>query len=237
MLALQGVRRQWDRPAKPVMPITMRDLARMAELADLESVAGLALWAAILVGFFGLFRKDNLTVGKSQAWNARGALVREDVLFEESGGVVWIRVRHSKTIQCGERYHWVPLVAVHGSGLCPVEALRRLMLAMDGLPDDAPLFQMEGKGKRGALVPMSHAALVAGLKSLAGRAGLDPARYAGHSLRRGGATAAMRLQVDRLYIKLQGDWKSDCWERYCELDDEQRLILPAAFAEAARELS
>ncbi|KAK3274110.1 hypothetical protein CYMTET_17692, partial [Cymbomonas tetramitiformis] len=34
-----------------------------------------------------------------------------------------------------------------------------------------------------------------------------------------------------------GDWKFDCWERYCELDDEQRLILPAAFAEAAKELS
>ncbi|KAK3274660.1 hypothetical protein CYMTET_17165 [Cymbomonas tetramitiformis] len=64
-------------------------------------------------------------------------------------------------------------------------------------------FCVEGRGKRGALVPMAHAALVAGLKSLA----------------------------------VQGDWKSDCWERYCELDDEQRLILPAAFAEAAKELS
>ncbi|KAK3249221.1 hypothetical protein CYMTET_41342 [Cymbomonas tetramitiformis] len=235
--ALQGVRRQWDRPAKPVMPITLRDLARMAEFADMESITGLALWAAILVGFYGLFRKDNLTVGKSQAWNARGALVREDVLFAEDGDVVWIRVRHSKTIQCGERYHWVPLVAVPGSRLCPVEALRRLMLATEGLPDEAPLFQVEGRGKRGALVPMAHAALVAGLKSLAVQVGLDPARYAGHSLRRGVATAAMRLKVEKLYIKLQGDWKSDCWERYCELDDEQRLILPAAFAEAAKELS
>ncbi|KAK3261883.1 hypothetical protein CYMTET_29237, partial [Cymbomonas tetramitiformis] len=154
--ALQGVRRQWDRPAKPVMPITLRDLARMAESSDMESITGLALWAAILVGFYGLFRKDNLTTGKSQAWNAR--------------------VRHSKTIQCGERYHWVPLVAVPGSRLCPVEALRRLMLATEGLPDEAPLFQVEGRGKRGALVPMSHAALAAGLKSLAVQVGLDPAR-------------------------------------------------------------
>eukprot|EP00854_Cymbomonas_tetramitiformis_P017777 gene17777-biopygen18362 len=63
------------------------------------------------------------------------------------------------------------------------------------------------------------------------------ARYAGHSLRRGWATAALRLQMDRLYIKLQRDWKSDCYERYCELDDEQRLILPAALAEAAKALS
>ncbi|KAK3272164.1 hypothetical protein CYMTET_19516 [Cymbomonas tetramitiformis] len=72
-LTFCGVRRQWDRPAKPVMPITLRDLARMTEFADMESITGLALWAAILVGFYGLFRKDNLTTGKSQAWNARAA--------------------------------------------------------------------------------------------------------------------------------------------------------------------
>ncbi|KAK3238425.1 hypothetical protein CYMTET_51559 [Cymbomonas tetramitiformis] len=57
--------------------------------------------------------------------------------------------------------------------------------------------------------------------------------YAGHSLRRGGATAAMRLDVASIYIKMQGDWKSDCFERYCELDTEQKLILPGAMAEAA----
>ncbi|KAK3245284.1 hypothetical protein CYMTET_45136 [Cymbomonas tetramitiformis] len=140
---LQDVRRAWDRLAKPVMPITLRDLARMAEFADMETITGAALWAAILVGFYGLFRKDNLTVGKSQARNTRGALVREDVLFAVAGDVVWIRVRHSKTIQ--------------------------LMLAMGDLPEEAPLFQVEGRGKRGALVPMTHAVMVmvAGLKKLA----------------------------------------------------------------------
>ncbi|KAK3284810.1 hypothetical protein CYMTET_7554 [Cymbomonas tetramitiformis] len=180
--ALQGVRRTWDRPAKPMMPITLRDLVSMAEFADVETITGAALWEAILVGFYSLFRKDNLTVGKSQAW-------------------CW------------------------------------LMLATGDLSEEAPLFQVEGRGKRGALVPMTHAVLAAGLKRLAEQVGLDPARFAKHSLRRGGATAALRLKVDRLYIKLQGDWKSDCYERYCELDDEQRLILPAAFAEAAKELS
>eukprot|EP00854_Cymbomonas_tetramitiformis_P034230 gene34230-biopygen21629 len=115
--------------------------------------------------------------------------------------------------------------------------MRRLMLATGDMPEEAPLFQMERKGKRGGRVPMTHVALVAGLKELAGQVGLDPARYAGHSLRRGGTTTALRLQVDWLYIELQGEWKSNCYERYCELDDEQRLTLPAAFAEAAKALS
>ncbi|KAK3262254.1 hypothetical protein CYMTET_28884 [Cymbomonas tetramitiformis] len=119
-----------------------------------------ALWAAILVGFFGLFRKDNLTTGKAGAWNTRGALVRDDVLFQAGGQVVWIR-------------------------------------------------------------------------ALAQQVGLEPGSYSGHSLRWGGATAALRLDVNNIYIKLQGDWKSDRFEGYRELDREQKLILPVAMAEAA----
>eukprot|EP00854_Cymbomonas_tetramitiformis_P014304 gene14304-biopygen14746 len=58
----------------------------------------------------------------------------------------------------------------------------------------------------------------------------------GHSLRTGGATAARKLEVLGAYIKAQGDWKSDCFERYCELDSDQRLILPGAMAEATAAL-
>jgi len=231
---LQGVKRCWGRPPKPVMPLTLADLAKMAVLISPHDLGQEALWAAILVGFFGLFRKDNLTTGKAGAWNSRGALVRDDVLFHMDGSVVWIRVRHSKTIQCGERHHWVPLRAVPGSRLCPVRALMRLMERTAGRPGDSALFVMEKvTGRRAAVVPMTHDALVAGIKSLAERVGLDPSSYAGHSLRRGGATAAMRLDVASIYIKMQGDWKSDCFERYCELDTEQKLILPGAMAEAA----
>ncbi|KAK3246831.1 hypothetical protein CYMTET_43646 [Cymbomonas tetramitiformis] len=98
----------------------------------------------------------------------------------------------------------------------------------------SPLFVMEKvTAKKGTVVPMTHEVLVAGIKALAQQVGLDPGSYAGHSLRRGGATAALRLDVNNIYIKLQGDWKSDCFEGYCDLDQEQKLILPVAMAEAA----
>ena len=233
---LQGVRRCWGRPSKPVMPLTMADLAKMAKLPGCVdgSLTQCALWAAILVGFFGLFRKDNLTTGKTGAWNTRGALVRDDVLFQADGMVVWLRVRHSKTIQCGERQHWVPLHAVPGSPLCPVRALHRLFARTIGRPGGSPLFVMEKmSAKKCTVIPMTHEVLVAGIKALAQQVGLRPGDYAGHSLRRGGATAALRLDLNKIYIKLQGDWKSDCFEGYCELDREQKLILPVAMVEAA----
>eukprot|EP00854_Cymbomonas_tetramitiformis_P025147 gene25147-biopygen26001 len=90
-----------------------------------------------------------------------------------------------------------------------------------GRPGDSALFVMEKvTGKRASVVPMTHDALVTGIKALAERVGLGAASYDGHSLRRGGATAAMRLNVSSLYIKMQGDRKSDCFERYCELGTE-----------------
>ena len=44
--------------------------------------------------------------------------------------------------------------------------------------------------------------------------GKDPARFGCHSLRRGGATFAADSGVPPYFIKLQGDWASDCYTRY-----------------------
>ncbi|KAK3255630.1 hypothetical protein CYMTET_35194 [Cymbomonas tetramitiformis] len=200
---LQGVRRFWGKPSKPVMPLTLQNLADMAKCIDLQDVTSLSLWAAILVGFFGLFRKDNLTEGKAGAWNSRASLVRDDVIFTEDGEAVWLRVRYSKTIQCGERCHKAPLRRVPGSALCPVAALWTLMAATAGRAGDSALFVMEKvSGRKAQLVPLGHGDLVKGIKALGSAVGLDPDGYAGHSLRRGGATAALRLDVSSVYIKM-----------------------------------
>eukprot|EP00854_Cymbomonas_tetramitiformis_P022953 gene22953-biopygen23747 len=122
------------RPPRPVIPLTLADLATMALLISMQDLGQEALWAAILVGFFGLLRKDNLTTGKTGAWNTRGAL------------------------------------AVHGSLLCPVRAVRRRMERTAGRPGDSALFVMEKvTGRRASVVPMTHDALVAGIKALAER--------------------------------------------------------------------
>ncbi|KAK3237869.1 hypothetical protein CYMTET_52088 [Cymbomonas tetramitiformis] len=62
---LPGVKRCWGRPPKPVMPLTLEDLAKMALLISMHDLGQEALWVAILVGFFGLFHKDNLTTEKA----------------------------------------------------------------------------------------------------------------------------------------------------------------------------
>ncbi|KAK3247280.1 hypothetical protein CYMTET_43217 [Cymbomonas tetramitiformis] len=188
------------------MPLTLQNLLDMSRHVVFGSLSELALWAAVLVGFFRQIRKDNLTVGKEDACNSRAALVRDDVIFTVDGETVWIRVRYSKTIHSGKRFHWVPLRRVLGSALFPVWVLRELMSATASRAGDSPLFVVEKVvGKKVQVVPLTHAGLVRGIKRLAEAAGLRPEAYAGHSLRRGGATAAKRLEVHTMYIKTQGD--------------------------------
>ena len=58
------------------------------------------------------------------------------------------------------------------------------------------------------------------LKGLVGRAGLDPARVSGHSLRRGAATDLFANKVPYPHIKQRGRWKSDTALRYFDEADE-----------------
>ena len=81
--------------------------------------------------------------------------------------------------------------------------------------------------------PLTHAALVAWIKRLIQLAGHDPSRYAGHSLRRGGATFAFSsANLNPILIKALGDWLSDSFLRYCEALAGARLFGAQAMASA-----
>ena len=231
--ALQGCGRRWDTPSKQTMPCGFEELLAMASMVNPNSPLEVTVFAALLVAFFFFFRKDNISVEKADAWNPRGHLVRSDVSFpidEDGLRQVRIRVRHSKTIQAGERYHTVTAVQVPGSPLCVVTALWQV-LQMPGLGQEGPLFCVEDA--KGRLKPLTHSVFVAIFRKLAARAGLNPAAYTGHSLRRGGATAAFKLQVQDALIQAHGDWASECYKLYCDMDAAQQLILPSAMAAGA----
>ena len=155
--ALQGCRRRWDTPSKQVMPIGFEELLAMQLVVDPNGFNELVVFDTMVTAFFFFFRKDNVSVDKADAWNPRGNICRADVSFSDSGDVVFIRVRHSKTIQAGERFHVVSAVAVPGSPLCPVAALLRV-LARPGLGLEGPLFCTEDA--KGRLKPLTHSVFV-----------------------------------------------------------------------------
>ena len=233
---LRGVRRLRSEVAQPKQAMTLeilRCIFRMASSAGALPNSLHSVWAAILVGFYGMLRKDNLTRGKVHSVLPTHGLRRGDVSFgtlASGTGVAWLRVRMAKNNQFGERTHLVPLVAC-GGALCPVAALRRHVLDYPA-PPESPLFLVSpGGGHRP--VPLSHTTFVSRMKAMLRDAGYDPSRFAGHSLRRGGATLAFSLGSPVHLIQLQGDWLSDVVYRYNEVSPASRLVLPTAMARRA----
>ena len=58
------------------------------------------------------------------------------------------------------------------------------------------------------------------VQELMRRLGLDPRRYGAHSLRIGGATAALAAGMSAAAIRAAGRWSSDVYQIYCRLSRE-----------------
>ena len=120
----------------------------------------------------------------------------------------------------------VVLPCIDSSPLCPVKAIVSLFNRFP-LPQDSPAFAVICLGK---VVPLSYGQFISMLRSFLTRLGLQPNKYAGHSLRRGGATWAFSTGVTPELIKLQGDWKSNVYQLYLELPVSCRIAVGQAMA-------
>jgi len=63
-------------------------------------------------------------------------------------------------------------------------------------------------------------------------AGQPPERFGAHSLRIGGATAALAAGVPPQLIRLMGRWSSDVYEVYCRLSAQAALRVGTAIGSA-----
>ena len=70
------------------------------------------------------------------------------------------------------------------------------------------------------------------VKLLMQAVGMDPARYGAHSLRIGGATAALAAGVPPALIRLMGRWSSDVYEIYCRMSEQSALGVGQSIAAA-----
>ena len=190
-MVLEGITRSKGvrprRQATPAVPDLLRRLLAARPLA--ESPIGARDRAMLLLGFGAALRRSELV-----------ALTLADVTAVPGRGVQ-LRIRRSKTDQQGRG----DLVAVAANpadpGFCPAVALQDWLRHREGATDiatiggpsgadDRPLFCAVSKGGRVMGTGLSDKAVVRLIKQAAEDAGLDPSRFAGHSLRAGLATAA-----------------------------------------------
>jgi site-specific recombinase XerD len=170
---MKGIRRTiGTAPAQKAAALTA-DIRAMVETAG-DGTIGVRDRALVLLGFAGAFRRSELV-----------GLDVEDCAFGKDG--LTVTLRRSKTDQTGAgRKIGLP----YGSNpeTCPVRTIQRWIEA--AAIGAGPLFRAlnrHGRVQPGRLSGIDVARVV---KKLAKRAGLDSAKYAGHSLRAGHATSA-----------------------------------------------
>ena len=170
---MKGIRRTKGTAPVQKTPTLTDDIRAMVDATD-TGIIGLRDRAMVLLGFAGAFRRSELV-----------ALDFEDCTFGKDG--LTVTLRRSKTDQDGVgRKIGIP----YGSNpdTCPVRTVQT-WLEMAGVTS-GPL--LRSINRHGHLRPGKLSGIDVGrvVKKLAERAGLDPAKYAGHSLRAGHATSA-----------------------------------------------
>ena len=208
---LQGLRRCKGDNAKQKLPITINILRQILSILNLSCAFDLTFWATCLVAFFSFFRKSNLLITAWNKFNPDIHLCRSDALFHTSGAI--LSVRWSKTIQFRQKTLQVPLPRIKNSPFCPSAAL---MLCLSNCPSYKGPLPLFSYSMPGGTVALTHTAFVSYLRKCLLKTGLDPAQFSGHSFRRGGASFALQCGIPADWIKLQGDWASNAYERYLD---------------------
>ena len=171
---MSGIRGSLGIAPKQKAPAVTAELRRLIGTCDLATTAGVRDSALLLIGFAGGVRRSELV-----------ALNVDDVT--DADDRLRVAVRRSKTDPEAEgRELGIPFGSHPET--CPVRALRAWR-ENAGIAA-GPLFRRVDRHDHmlsGRLTPQSVALVV---KRACRRAGLEPARYAGHSLRSGLATAA-----------------------------------------------
>lgn len=129
-----------------------------------------------------------------------------------SSGAV-ISVRWSKTIQFKQRVLHIPLPRIAVSPCCPTTALLLTLAQLPMSRGPIPLFCYPSpSGPK----PITHSSFVSYLRQCLSNLGLEPSKFSGHSLRRGGVSFAMQCGLPLEWVKMQGDWSSNAVERYLQ---------------------
>ena len=173
MNTMKGIRRTKGTAPAQKAPALTEDIRAMLEATD-TGIIGARDRALMLVGFAGAFRRSEVV-----------GLDVEDCTIGKDG--LTITLRHSKTDQnSAGRKIGIPYGA--NPATCPVRVVQS-WVEQAGIVS-GPLFRSISRHGRVQVGRLSGIDVARVVKKLAQRAALDPAKYAGHSLRAGHATSA-----------------------------------------------
>jgi hypothetical protein len=224
-LVLRGLKRTLSQQTHQKLPFTPEMLLRIKSVLDLSIPLDKTLWAVILCGWYGFFRRSNLLPASRPKFDPRIHLRWVDFTMTDWGFL--IAVRWFKTIQFRQRTLLIPFMGVPNHPLCPRSAVSNYFQSVPA-PDSSPAFVVPDE--QGHLKTLTYSSFSSHLNRVLSLAGYQTTLFATHSLRRGGATFAAGINCPSELIQLQGDWKSSAYLRYTARSLDQRLQLARAMA-------
>jgi len=186
---LRGIRRTIGTRVVQKAPALAKQLRAMLDACP-DTLAGKRDRALLALGFAGAFRRSELV-----------ALRVEDLVETPDG--LRVLIRHSKTDQEGQGQE---IAIPRGYRLRPVEAVQTWLAAAE--ISSGPVFRPVLKGSRLQAEPLTPHSVARIVKHYAELVGLDPAHFAGHSLRAGFITSAAESGAAVLRIADQSRHKS-----------------------------
>lgn len=205
--------------------MTPKILKNIYGVMDMSNKLHMVLWTALLTGFLLLLRKSNLVPNTQNCFNPKKQLTRKRVTLCKD--CVVITITWSKTIQSNQRKLKFKLLKMKDSVLCPVRAYEKMFKNIMADPDQ-PCFQLDTG------LPLSYNMLQYHLKKFLFKVGKNPKKFGSHSLRRGGLSWGNRLGIDKKLLKLYGDWRSSCFERYLAYPYRSRKTVAKKFRDSLK---
>lgn len=219
---LRGIQRSQSLAKSQRLPITasvMRHLLSSWSVAGGDQYEARLLWAASCLAFFGFLRSGEFTLASQ---SAIPAIMANDVAVDsrEHPSVVSVHLRRAKTDPFGRGVSL--FLGRTGVDLCPVAALLNYLVRRP--TGEGPLF-VHADGS-----PLLKQQFISSVRQALSAAGLDPARYSGHSFRIGAATTAAAAGVPDHLIKMLGRWESSAYLLYIQAPRESLAAISTQLA-------
>ena len=210
-------------PRRPRQGVSTQVLATGMGVAFGGDADSRSAVAALSVAFCGLLRVSEYASHSARRYNRAELPVVGDVTFSSDGegefAVVMVRPRKKGVKSRGKS---AAVIVRDGSLLRPVAALKAMIRGRNAAPTE-PLFLWQGR-------PLTTRTVTGLVRMVAVAAGVDSRPLSSHSLRIGGATAALAAGVPPAAIRVMGRWDSDIYEIYCRRSRQVAMRLGAVIA-------
>ena len=227
-LVMNGLKAELARPTKQAAPLNRQILIEIAQQVGWGNQYHMCCYSATLLGFYLCLRCSNLIPTSSKKFNPQEQLTRGHVAIDSEFEIGMVDVEWSKTIQFKEKQLWLVMRPASREDICPLRTLDKFFKLVP-VEEADPCFCF--RNEKNELKALTYVQLSKQLKTWISNTGRDGSKYTLHGIRHGSTTHGYQAGLDGESLKLYGNWLSDAYRRYIDVELDKRVEAVVKFAE------